>query len=366
MLPPEVMAARLDAARHALVAAGADVLLATPSSDLRYLIGYAAHPTERPTILAVPPGLQAFILAPRLEVPRLTESRALRIVPYGETENPYDVLAQTLSNVGPLSRIAISNQAWAVVLLRLLGVLPHVQFVPAGDILRQLRMVKSDAEWTLMAEAGARTDEVYASIVQAAFAGRTEKEVAQQLSELLAAKGLSPNWQIVASGPNSASPHHMTGDRVIEPGDSIVLDFGGELDGYQSDTTRTVHVGPAPDDFRDVYETVRRAEQAGVAAVRPHVAAQSVDAAARHVIRQAGYGTAFVHRTGHGIGLDVHEEPYIVEGNELELRPGMTFSVEPGVYLPGRFGVRIEDIVLVTDDGHRRLNEATRDLVIVS
>lgn len=366
MLPAREIEQRLTAAREALTAAGADVLLVTPSADLQYLIGYPAHPSERPTILAVPPDLQAFMLVPRLEAPRVENSAALRIVSYGETDDPVAMLARELREVGPLSRAAISDQAWAVVLLRLQGALPDVSFRGARETLRGLRMIKSSSERERLVEAARRTDEVYGRIVAERFAGRTERAIAARLAQLLDEQGLTPNWQIVASGPNSSSPHHMTSDRVIERGDAVVLDFGGALDGYQSDTTRAVHVGRPDEEFKTVYETVRRAQDAGVAAVRPDVTAASVDEAARTVIEDDGYGEGFVHRTGHGIGLEVHEEPYIVAGNTLELQPGMTFSVEPGIYLPGRFGVRIEDIVLVTDGGRERLNHATRDLIVVS
>ena len=173
------------------------------------------------------------------------------------------------------------------------------------------------------------------------------------------------DFAIVASGPNGASPHHEPDERVIGPGDSVVIDFGGTVHGYHSDTTRTFHVGEPTADYREVYEVVRQAQAAGADAVQPGVEAQAVDAVARDIITDAGYGDYFIHRLGHGIGLDGHEDPYLVSGNTQSLEPGMAFSIEPGIYLPGRFGVRIEDIVICTDEGVDRLNRSPRELIVV-
>jgi D-alanyl-D-alanine dipeptidase len=256
---------------------------------------------------------------------------------------------------------------WSSVLLGLMGSFPGAQFVAASPILRDLRMVKSHKEIEILARAGAMADAAFARVIETRFSGQSERELQARLGGYLREAGLSPApWgPIVASGPHSASPHHTAGDREIGEGDAVLLDFGGTLDGYQADITRTLHVGPASEEFVRVYQVVRRAQQRGFGAVRPGVAAEDVDKAAREEIEGAGYGTHFIHRTGHGIGLEGHEEPYIIAGNALPLRPGMTFSVEPGIYLPDRFGVRIEDIVAVTDGGARRLNDATRKLVEV-
>jgi D-alanyl-D-alanine dipeptidase len=229
-------------------------------------------------------------------------------------------------------------------------------------------MVKGTAEVDLLQRAGHAADAAFAEIRQMRLAGRTERQVGHELQRLMKGHGLDvAGWDpIVASGPNAASPHYITGDREIREGDALTLDFGGSLEGYQADITRTVHVGAPSAEFRSVYAAVHEAQQAGVAAARPGVPAQTVDRAARQVIAAAGYGEYFVHRTGHGVGLEVHEEPYIVEGNELQLEPGMTFSVEPGIYLPGKFGVRIEDIVALTENASNRLNNAPRDLLVVA
>jgi D-alanyl-D-alanine dipeptidase len=229
-----------------------------------------------------------------------------------------------------------------------------------------LRAVKDAAELELLAAAGAAADATFEEIRKVPFGGRRQSEVAADLAELLRRFGHSQvDFTIVASGPNGANPHHEAGDRVIEQGDMVVLDFGGLLHGYGSDTSRTVHVGEPDAEQRRVHDIVREAQEAGFRAVRPGVACQDVDRAARAVITEAGYGEYFIHRTGHGIGVTTHEPPYMIEGEERPLVPGMCFSVEPGVYLPGRFGVRIEDIVTVTEDGGLRLNNTAREMVIV-
>ncbi len=229
-----------------------------------------------------------------------------------------------------------------------------------------LRAVKDAAELARLTAAGAAADSVYEQIVQASFAGRREREVAAELAGLLRRFGHEQvDFTVVGSGPNGANPHHEAGDRVIEPGDTVVLDFGGLMFGYGSDTSRTVAVGEPGPEVQQVHDIVRRAQQAAVDQVRPGVSCQQIDRVARSVISDAGYGDKFIHRTGHGIGVTTHEPPYIVEGEEQLLVPGMCFSIEPGIYLAGRFGVRIEDIVTVTDDGGRRLNNTSHDLRVV-
>jgi D-alanyl-D-alanine dipeptidase len=233
--------------------------------------------------------------------------------------------------------------------------------------LPMLRAIKDEDELERLTAAGEAADAAFYDIVQVQFAGRKETEIGADLADALKAHGHSEvDFTVVGSGPNGANPHHELGERVIEDGDMVVLDFGGIKDGYGSDTTRTVHVGEPTDEERQVHEIVEQAQQAGFEAVRPGVACQEIDRAAREVIADAGYGEYFIHRTGHGIGLTTHEPPYMVEGEEHLLEPGMCFSIEPGIYLPDRFGVRIEDIVTVTEDGGRRLNNTPREIKIVS
>lgn len=359
-------ARRIRRVQDLLREADIDLLLATPSADLVHLIGYRGHVSERPTLLAVPAEGRPVIVLPRLEAPRLAAPSTMSVESYEETEDPYAVVARVLGGRTP-ARVAISDQAWATVLLGLQRLYPSARFEAAGLLLRALRMRKETDELELLRRAADAVDRAFDVIIRSPFAGRTEHQMAELISGAVGDEGLdTAGWgPIVASGPHSASPHHMTGDRVIEDGDAVILDYGGALQGYQADTTRTVHVGRPNADFEQAYRVVREAQEAAVQAVRPGVPAEQVDAAARDIISRAGYREYFVHRTGHGIGLDTHEEPYIVQGNALVLEPGMTFSVEPGVYLPGRFGVRIEDIVAVTETGCERLNRARRDVQIV-
>ncbi|MGE5829324.1 MAG: M24 family metallopeptidase, partial [Micromonosporaceae bacterium] len=264
-------------------------------------------------------------------------------------------------------RYAISDAAWAMHLLGLQRTLPETRYIALTDGLPMLRAVKDGHELARLAAAGAGADACFEEILGARFAGRRESEIATDLAALLRRHGHSQvDFTIVASGPNGANPHHRAGERVIERGDTVVLDFGGLRDGYGSDTTRTVSVGEPTDEVRTVYNIVRQAQQAGFEAVRPGSPCQEIDRIARRVITDAGYGEYFIHRTGHGIGVTTHEPPYLVEGEARPLVPGMCFSIEPGIYLPGRFGVRIEDIVTVTEDGGRRLNNTTRELQVVS
>ncbi|HET7035847.1 MAG TPA: Xaa-Pro peptidase family protein [Thermomicrobiaceae bacterium] len=358
---------RIERAQQVMARQGVDYLFVTPSPDLVYLLDYPAHASERMTLLAVPRSGQPLILAPELEAPRLEEKRSLLAIhPWGETQQPAQLAANLLPNLNGAT-IAISDVTWAVFLLRLMQAMPQARFVPGDTVLRELRMVKDAQELEYLRIASQRTDQVWqATLDRVPFVGQSETMVAAQMTELMAEFGLAgPEFLIVASGPNSASPHHITGARVIQPGDAVVIDFGGRYHHYVSDLTRTVHVGEPSDEFRRVYETVLRANEAAFAATRPGAECQAVDRAARTVIADAGYGDYFIHRVGHGIGVDVHEEPYMVEGNTQTLAPGMVYTDEPGIYLPGRFGVRIEDVVVVTERGAEKYNHAGRTLTVV-
>ena len=355
---------RRERARNALAAAGVDGLLVTPGPDLEYLCGYPAMPLERLTMLVVRPAADPVLVVPLIERPAAlaTPARDLEVVGWTDNEDPYRLLSQ----LAPRGRYAISDRAWASHAIAL-GEAGVGDLVACSVALPLLRAVKDPDELAALRAAGEGADAAFGDIRGVRFAGRTEREVAADLDRFLRAHGHSAvDFTIVGSGPNSASPHHDPSDRVILPGDAVVLDFGGVAEAYCSDITRTVFVGEPTDEQRRVYDIVRAAQQAAFEAVRPGVAAEDVDAAARSVIAAAGYGDRFIHRTGHGIGREVHEPPYIVAGNRTPLQPGMTFSDEPGIYLPGSFGVRIEDQVAVTATGAERLNEATRDLVVVA
>ncbi|MFJ7899811.1 M24 family metallopeptidase [Streptomyces sp. NPDC096198] len=358
--------ARMRRAAEAADAAGLAGLLIAPGPDLVWLTGYRPVETERLTLLVLRAGQDPVLVVPALEAPDAAGAAgapALTLRDWTDGQDPYGAAAALLR---PAGRYGISDNAWALHLLALRERLPDTGHLALTRALPMLRAVKDSAELDRLAAAGAAADTAYEEIRKVRFEGRREREVAADLDGLLRRFGHSQvDFTIVASGPNGANPHHEAGERAIGRGDMVVLDFGGLKHGYGSDTSRTVHVGEPTDEERTVHELVRAAQEEGFRAVRPGAACQDVDRAARAVIAEAGYGEYFIHRTGHGIGVTTHEPPYMIEGEEQPLVPGMCFSVEPGVYLPGRFGVRIEDIVTVTEDGGRRLNNTSRELAVV-
>lgn len=360
-------AQRLRRAAETAGRAGLDGLLVTPGPDLLYLTGYAPVAiTERITMLVVPADGEPRLLVPKLERPDAEAAPAgsnLGIVDWTDGSDPYAAAASLLGRDG---RYAISDSAWAMHLLGLQDHVPGASYVSMTTALPMLRAIKDADEIERLAAAGAAADLAYEEIVKLQFAGRSENDVGAELARLLRRFGHSQvDFTVVGSGPNGANPHHEIGPRIIEEGDMVVLDFGGLKDGYGSDTTRTVHVGEPTAKEREVHDVVRRAQQAAFEAVRPGVECQEIDRVARAVITEAGYGEYFIHRVGHGIGLTTHEPPYMVEGETQILEPGMCFSIEPGIYLPGQFGVRIEDIVTVVPDGGRRLNQTPHRMQIV-
>ncbi|HZD00482.1 MAG TPA: Xaa-Pro peptidase family protein [Actinomycetes bacterium] len=368
-------AERLARARDELTDRGVDALLIGPSADLRYLTGYHPPALERLTLLVVPAKGDARMVVPALEAPLAHEHLGdldVELALWRETDDPVALVRGALEASGSLSGpLAVGDQLWSTFLLRLQAALPSAEFTVASAVTRQLRMVKDAAEVAALARAAAVADQVVDDLAEVRWAGRSERDVARELDARVRAVHDETLFVIVGAGPNSASPHHEPGERVIEPGDAVVIDIGGRLDGYCSDTTRTLVVGEPPDGFLELYEVLRSAQRAGCAAVRAGVPAEAVDAACREAIAAGGYGEHFIHRTGHGIGLEAHEDPYIVAGNTDPLAPGMAFSVEPGIYLAGRYGARIEDVVVcpepdgVAAQGARRLNQTSRDLRVV-
>ena len=358
-------ASRLTVAAAAAARAGFDALLLTPGPDLRYVTGYDARQLERLTCLGIPSAGDPFLVVPRLELPAAKVSPAgrigLELIAWDEADDPYALVATRLGEPG---LVGLSDRMWALMALRFRDVLPGARQDLASRALAPLRSVKSPVEVDALREAGQAIDRVHAQVPGWLRPGRTELEVAADISEAILAEGhASVDFAIVASGPNGASPHHSAGDRVLAPGDPVVVDIGGTMpSGYCSDCTRTYVIGEPPEDFAAYYEVLRRAQEAACAIVAPGVSAEEVDATARRPITAAGYGQFFVHRTGHGIGLESHEDPYIVAGNTEPLRAGNAFSVEPGIY-PGAHGARIEDIVVVTEAGGERLNTVSRDLI---
>jgi len=358
---------RLARAGAAAAAAGLDAVVVGPSQDLVYLTGYQPLPLERLTALVVRGEGPAVMVVPELERPGALlapGAQRIEVVGWLDGADPYHDVARI---VGPAAhRVAVGEQLWASHLLRLERELADAEFETAGPLLGALRARKDAGEIDALARAGAAADAAFGRLVTDGLEGKTEREVAAALARhLLEAGHQTADFTIVASGPNGASPHHEPGDRRIVAGDVVVLDFGGKLDGYCSDMTRTVSIGEPSEEVVAVHGIVRDAQQRAFDAVTPGATGEEADRAARDVIDRAGFGDAFFHRTGHGIGLDVHEEPYLVAGNQRPLVAGNCFSIEPGIYLEGRFGVRIEDIVALTDQGARRLNEAPRDLLVL-
>jgi len=368
-----MLAERLGRAAQATSAAGIDALLITPGADLRYLVGYDAKPLERLTCLLVPARGEPVLIVPRLEHAAAEASGAasvVKVVTHEETDDAFALAAGLLRDAlgtAP-SSVGLADRMWAEQVLRFRAHFGGAEQVLAGTVLRPLRLLKQPGEVDALRRAAQAIDAVHARMGEWLRPGRTEREVGRDIADAIIAAGhATVNFIIVGSGPNGASPHHSLSDRVIERGDPVVIDIGGTMpDGYCSDCTRTYIADGDPDpEFARYYAVLLDAQKASCDAVRPGVTAHSVDAAARDVIAAAGYGEHFIHRTGHGIGLEEHEEPWIVSGNDVVLEPGMSFSIEPGIYLSGRHGARIEDIVAVTNEGVERLDTGSRELVVL-
>lgn len=359
---------RLARAAAAAAHRGIDALLITPSPDYAYLLGYRAPAMERLTCLVVPADGNPALVVPRLEEPLARHELGelvddLELVTWDETDDPIGLVR---SHVGAALRVALQDQMWARFALRLRAALDPAQLVEAGPAMSALRSVKEPEEVERLRRVAAAADEAMAAIIGERLSGRTEAEVSTRVRDLLLDAGHeTAEFGIVASGPNAASPHHAPGDRVIQPGDAIVLDIGGTLAGYASDTSRTAFVGAPPADFAALYAVLREAQAAACAAAVPGITGGELDAVARTIIADAGYGEAFLHRTGHGIGMETHEEPYLVASNHEPLVAGNAFSVEPGIYIRDTWGARIEDIVVCTPDGPERLNRTSTELAIV-
>jgi Xaa-Pro aminopeptidase len=367
----DVYRRRIAAATAATAEAGLAGLVITPGYDLRYLLGSRAQTFERLTALVLPVAGDPTVVVPRLELASLKQSAVadlgLAVREWVDGDDPYQLVAEALTGLaGGPAAIAVTDSMPALHLLPLadvLGVLPML----ATGVLRGLRMVKDASEIDALRKAGAAIDRVHSRVPDFLVPGRSEADVAGDIAEAIVAEGHSEvAFVIVGSGPHGADPHHSYSDRELRVGDIVVVDIGGAYEpGYNSDSTRTYSIGEPSAEVAQQYSVLQRAQRAAVEAVRPGVTAEEVDAAARDVLAEAGLAEYFVHRTGHGIGLSVHEEPYIVAGNDLPLQAGMAFSVEPGIYFPGRWGARIEDIVVVGDDGALSVNHRPHELIVV-
>ncbi len=366
MSGPSPRAQRVERVRAAMAASGVEALLLSLGADLPWLSGYEAMPLERLTMLVLPADGDGVLVVPELEAARVEPApEVFELRPWAEGDDPVALVAGL---VGGRRRLAVSDRTWSTFLLGLQEALPGRQWTVSSRMTGPLRAVKDAAEVDALAAVSAAADRVAAALLggEIPLVGRSEREVSDELGRRLLAEGHDRvNFAIVGSGPNSASPHHQAGPRRIGPGEAVVCDFGGTMAGYCSDITRTVFTAAPPAELAGIYSILHDAQAAAVDAARVGAPCEDVDRAARERIAAAGYGAAFIHRTGHGIGLEEHEDPYIVAGNRTPLVAGHAFSVEPGIYLPGRFGARIEDIVVATGEGPRPLNTASHELTVV-
>ena len=357
---------RLARVRAAMAEREIDALLLSVGHDLPYLTGYTAMPLERLTMLVVPRDAGATMVIPALEAPRVREVPGVfDMLPWGETQDPTAIVARLASGA---KRIAVGDQMWARFLVELLPQLPGAAFTRAVDVVGPLRMAKDQAEIDALAAAGAAVDRIAGELQRGEIplVGRTEAEVSAHLGRRIIEEGHDKvNFAIVAAGENAASPHHHPGSRVIGKNEIVLCDFGGTMAGYCSDTTRCVFTGEPTGDVAEAYAVLHEAQRVGAEAGVVGTPCQDVDRATRQVIADAGFGEFFIHRTGHGIGMEEHEDPYIVEGNTLALEAGHAYSVEPGIYVPGKWGMRLEDIVVATPEGPRSLNNSDHSLVSV-
>lgn len=359
---------RVARARARMRELGVDALLLSVGPDLPYLTGYEAMPLERLTMLVVPVDGDASLVVPRLEAPRVEEHPDLfTLVAWDETDDPVALVA---SLAGAVDIAAIGDRTWARFLVDLQHQMPTTEFRRGSEVMGPLRAVKDAQEIAALRRAADAADRVATQLQsgQIPLVGRTEADVSKDIGRRLVAEGHHRvNFAIVGSGPNAASPHHEPGQRVIQPNEVVLCDFGGTMSSYCSDITRCVWTGGVepPSEFRDLYTVLHTAQQAAVDAATVGTPCEDVDAVARRIITEGGYGPYFFHRTGHGIGIEEHEDPYIVGGNCEALAPGHAFSVEPGIYFQGKWGARLEDIVLATASGPDALNTVDHDLVIV-
>ena len=367
MTDSNLLESRWAAISARLVKDGADALVLSTGFDLVYLSTYEARASERLTAFVGRPGSNELprMIVPKIEMPEVPKTSAFDISGWTDDQDP---IAMIVELIGDARRVLVSDEMWAHYLLRLKAAMPDTEFVSLSDSLGGLRSVKSDSEMQALQTVGGLANSVAAQIQRGdvALVGRTELEIqADVIDRLLAAGHEQVEFCIVASGPNSASPHHNPTERVVKPNEIVLFDFGGKHEGYCSDITRCVFTGPVPSDVAATYATLKKAQQAAVDAARPGATLGDVDAAARSVIADAGFGDNFIHRTGHGIGTEVHEQPYVIAGNDEVVAVGHAFSIEPGIYLDGKWGMRLEDIVVILDDGALRCSTTDHDLVEV-
>ncbi|MCJ7806076.1 MAG: Xaa-Pro peptidase family protein [Clostridia bacterium] len=343
---------------------GVDIVAIGPTSNMRYLLGFSPYADERLTVLLIHTG-EVNMIVPSLNVEETAAHTTVNIIPWKDSDGPRKALKQARANCGEPGTLAVDNSMRADSLLYLLEELNPGRIIPVDGLISPLRLIKTEDEISLLASAAAQADKAMQAAIDLCNPGVTEKEVAWMAESSFIKNGAEEVcFTLVASGPNGAHPHHRSQNCKLQKGDTIIIDIGASFQGYKSDITRVVHLGEPDSEVLRVYDAVKKANQNAISFVKPGVTADKIDFMARSVLEEAGYGEAFVHRTGHGIGLDVHESPWIMAGDQTTLREGMAFSIEPGVYLSGKFGVRIEDIVVVTKTGVRNLTGFDNSLVI--
>jgi Xaa-Pro aminopeptidase len=365
----ELYRKRVKTAQQELARMDQELMVLFPSSNMRYLSGFYDEPGERMLFLIVPSHGKSTFLVPELYEQQVRQvSPFIHVRAWKDSEDPRALLEESLTTgARKPTRVLVDDGMWASFYLMLQSVLPDAQFSLVSRLMRTLRMMKSGEEIGLLRKAGSIADRAFEALIGTSIEGMSEISLAAWIEEAMrenGAEGIAFET-LVSSGPNSALPHHRAGGRKIRRGDVVVLDYGCRVGGFCSDITRTVVCGKPSKEVQDVYRIVKEAQETAVKGILPGTEAQAIDRLARGVIEKSGYGAHFIHRTGHGIGIDVHEEPYLVEGNPLLLQEGMSFSVEPGIYLQGKFGIRIEDIVVITGKKADRINKSTHELQVL-
>lgn len=352
--------ARMEETQTGLVALG-------PGSHMHWLVGFHPHPDERPCLLLVSREKAGFLM-PALNAEAARLGSDLPMHEWADENGPAQALEAALADIfaDRSGRLVLDETMRADFALMLIDALPGIERAFTGDTVGLLRSRKDANEYTRLKASALLNDEAMKAAWAAMKPGMREDEVADIVSAHFAAHGARVQFSIIGASENGAHPHHATGARVLREGDAVVMDIGGRLNGYPSDMTRMAIIGEAPEGYGQIHTIVEKAVQAALEVARPGVAASAVDRAARQVIEDAGYGQYFVHRTGHGLGIDVHEPPYITATSDTILEEGMVFSIEPGIYLPGRFGIRLEDIVILREDGPEILSSLPRDAFVVT
>lgn len=363
----DVLTQRMTRLREKMRATGTGLVALGPGSHMQWLAGFYPHPDERPALLLVGAEKAAFLM-PALNAEASKLSTDLPMFEWADAEGPNAALTAALDDIFPdkRGRVVLDETMRADFALLVLDALPTVPRAFTDDTVGALRARKDDAEYRKLKASALLDDRAMQAARAALKPGMTETDIADVVKEFFAANGARVQFAIIGAGENGAHPHHSTGGRMLQRGDAVVMDIGGRLDGYPSDMTRMAIIGEAPEGYAEVHAVVEKAVQAALAKAKPGVKAKEIDKAARDVITAAGYGQYFVHRTGHGLGIDVHEPPYITATSETVLAEGMVFSIEPGIYLPGRFGIRLEDIVILRKDGPEILSGLPRDAFVAA